>query len=161
MVAFLGSQVVLSPVVSGCLLLLLLLPLLAPPLLVYGMQHAVCPVRVISPTVWGLRWCHLFFLVFNFGFLLCFWLLTFWFCWLLLGSAGFWFPLASADFCLFFFLLLWLLALGVVVVVFVGLLWLLLLLLLSEPWKERMEKQENGATSRKLGETFRNSRNMK
>ena len=47
------------------LLLLLLLPLLrllpplqAPPLLVYGMQHAACHMRLISPTVWGLRWCN-------------------------------------------------------------------------------------------------------
>ena len=29
-----------------------------PPLLVYGMQHAACHMRLISPTVWGLRWCN-------------------------------------------------------------------------------------------------------
>ena len=40
------------------LLLLLLPPLQAPPLLVYGMQHAACHMRLISPTVWGLRWCN-------------------------------------------------------------------------------------------------------
>ena len=52
------SEVRLLNFLRLLLLLLLLPPLQAPPLLVYGMQHAACHMRLISPTVWGLRWCN-------------------------------------------------------------------------------------------------------